>query len=43
MLETGVYSYFYQVPGTRIQLAAQHPLDDFPAPRPFVPIQKPDF
>jgi hypothetical protein len=43
VLKTGAYHYFYQVPGTRIRLAAEKSLDAFPDPKPFVLIAKPAF
>jgi hypothetical protein len=41
VLKTGAYGYFYQVPNSRIRIASQKPLDDFPNPKPFVLIAKP--
>jgi len=43
VLKTGVYDYFYAVPGTRIRLASQKSLDAFPAPTPFVAMARPAY
>jgi len=44
LLATGFYGHFYQVPGTRIELAAHAPLDTLvPGPSPFVPEASPLF